>query len=143
MNTTSQRSLLYSTRGSLLRLLLILTLLVSSVSHVNAFLVEPLVVLQRPGQQPTCLQSTSTTATSLGNESGEWLKHGLLMSSFTDGLKPNPQAVDFLMRGLVASLWREHRQRKAEETVKESAMQSPCCGRSDQHGVGGYDFGRS
>ena len=50
------------------------------------------------------------------------------MSSFTDGLKPNPQAVDFLMRGLVASLWREHRQRKAEETVKESAMQSPCCG---------------
>jgi len=50
------------------------------------------------------------------------------MSSFSDGLKPNPQAVDFLMRGLVASLWREHRQGKAEEAVKESVIQSPCCG---------------
>lgn len=62
---------------------------------------------------------------SIGN--GQWLKHGLLLSSFTDGLKPNPEAVDFLMRGLVAALWRE-RQASAEAKVTESSIQSPCCG---------------
>jgi len=61
------------------------------------------------------------------NTEGKWLKHGLLLSSFSDGLKPNPEAVDFLMRGLVASLWRE-RQSAAETRVTESTVQSPCCG---------------
>ena len=98
---------------------------------MDAFLVVPFAVRQRSAQQPSSLQSASPAAgvtTPIANESGEWLKHGLLMSSFSDGLKPNPHAIEFLMRGLVASLWKEHRQRKAEEAVTESVRQSPCCG---------------
>jgi hypothetical protein len=60
-------------------------------------------------------------------EKGDWINHGLLLSSFSDGLKPNPEAIDFLLRGLVASLWREQ-QTAAESDVVKSAIQSPCCG---------------
>ena len=131
---SSQQPLWCSLKGSqpLLLLLLIISLLIASPgSQVNAFLVVPFAVRQRAAQQTSSLQSASPAAgatTPMGNESGEWLKHGLLMSSFSDGLKPNPHAIDFLMRGLVASLWKEHRQRKAEEAVTESVRQSPCCG---------------
>jgi hypothetical protein len=79
-----------------------------------------------PSFAPRLDQETFRKST-IGNETGEWLKHGLLMSSFSDGLKPNPQAIDFLMRGLVASLWREQ-QSNAEKVVEESVLQSPCCG---------------
>mmetsp|Transcript_56757 Transcript_56757/g.159363 ORF Transcript_56757/g.159363 Transcript_56757/m.159363 type:complete len:387 (-) Transcript_56757:60-1220(-) len=72
-------------------------------------------------------QAFSLKAELAPNTDGKWLNHGLLLSSFSDGLKPNPEAVDFLMRGLVASLWRE-RQVAAEAKVTESAVQSPCCG---------------
>lgn len=61
------------------------------------------------------------------NEKGDWINHGLLLSSFSDGLKPNTEAINFLMRGLVASLWREQ-QTAAEDDVVNSAIQSPCCG---------------
>jgi hypothetical protein len=61
-----------------------------------------------------------------GNDNS-WLSHGLLLSSFSDGLRPNPKAQDFLMRGLVTSLWKEQ-QAIAEAGVAESALQSPCCG---------------
>ncbi len=73
------------------------------------------------------LQAVSLQAGLVSNESGDWINHGLLLSSFTDGLKPNPEAIDFLMRGLVASLGREF-QAAAETKVTESALQSPCCG---------------
>ncbi len=117
--TSKIRSVMYSkttivcfVQGSLL------LLLASFSPPVEAFLRSSHV--QRLAKQ-TVLQST------LGNEAGEWLTHGLLMSSFSDGLKPNPRAIDFLMRGLVASLWREQ-QRKFETAVETSAVQSPCCG---------------
>ena len=72
-------------------------------------------------------EAVSPNAELASNEGNDWLNHGLLLSSFSDGLKPNPDALDFLMRGLVAALWREH-QLAAEVMVEESAMHSPCCG---------------
>ena len=56
-----------------------------------------------------------------------WLTTGLLISSFSDGIKPNPDAQDFLLRGLVKAMLTE-KQRKAENSVHNSAIQSPCCG---------------
>jgi hypothetical protein len=57
----------------------------------------------------------------------KWLTTGMLVSSFSDGIKPSEQAQDFLMHGLVKALWME-RQKKAEKDVEESVIQSPCCG---------------
>jgi hypothetical protein len=59
-----------------------------------------------------------------------WLRKGLLLSSFTDGLKPNQQAKDFLMNGLVTSLWQEYLSH-VERQVEDSARASPCCGPTD------------
>eukprot|EP00934_Nitzschia_sp_Nitz4_P001909 Nitzschia sp. Nitz4//scaffold211_size37880//19190//20459//NITZ4_007707-RA/size37880-augustus-gene-0.54-mRNA-1//1//CDS//3329541982//1909//frame0 len=55
------------------------------------------------------------------------MNHGILLSSFTQGLKENPRAIDFLMKGLVSSLLSE-RSRSLEFKVAQSALQSPCCG---------------
>jgi peptidase E len=52
---------------------------------------------------------------------------GLLLSSFADGLRPNPQARDFLRNGLIRNLLVEE-QLAAESSLKHSAIQSPCCG---------------
>eukprot|EP00527_Entomoneis_sp_CCMP2396_P006202 CAMPEP_0198146354 /NCGR_PEP_ID=MMETSP1443-20131203/29030_1 /TAXON_ID=186043 /ORGANISM="Entomoneis sp., Strain CCMP2396" /LENGTH=427 /DNA_ID=CAMNT_0043810293 /DNA_START=45 /DNA_END=1328 /DNA_ORIENTATION=+ len=60
------------------------------------------------------------------------LSCGLLISSFNDGLKPNKQAHDFLLGGLVQSLLLEY-QHQTEQDVAESAVQSPCCGPNAQH----------
>lgn len=86
---------------------------------------------QRPNRTPD-LESSLTALGSLTsgnlNDGGDrWLSHALLISSFSDGLKPNPEAQDFLMRGLVTGLWKE-RQGNAENEVAESSLQSPCCG---------------
>jgi hypothetical protein len=73
---------------------------------------------------------SNPTQSSLFNgpdDGGLSLNHGLLLSSFSDGLKPNPQAQDFLMRGLVKALLIE-RQSTAESQVETSVLQSPCCG---------------
>lgn len=59
-----------------------------------------------------------------------WLDTGLLLSSFSDGLKPNEQATNFLINGLVRTLWREHLS-KIERQVEESVLASPCCGPTD------------
>jgi len=96
--------------------------LIYLVSKVDAFSLP--LPLQRSVPQ-LCLQAAATPTGT--NHDNEWLNHGLLISSFSDGLKPNPQAIDFLMRGLVASLCREQQQ-QAEEAVKQSVVQSPCCG---------------
>jgi hypothetical protein len=75
-------------------------------------------------------QSTSPLRLGLVQSPGEdkpWLNIGMLVSSFSDGIKPSEQAQDFLMRGLVKALWME-RQKKAEKNVEESVVQSPCCG---------------
>ena len=60
-------------------------------------------------------------------ESSSWLGEALLVSSFSDGIKPNQDVHDVLMCGLVKQLWKE-RQELAENEVAESVLQSPCCG---------------
>lgn len=67
--------------------------------------------------------STTTTSTL----TPLWLDKGLILSSFTDGLKANPTAVDWLMNALVESLWEEE-QHEAEIALKESNLASPCNG---------------
>jgi hypothetical protein len=93
---------------------------VLSLSDVTAF-------HQSIFHRPSRLRVFSLKAQPTPSKDSGWLNHGLLLSSFSDGLKPNPEAIDFLMRGLTASLWRE-RQAAAEAKVSESAVQSPCCG---------------
>ena len=66
---------------------------------------------------PISKQSTRST----------WLDKGLLLSSFTDGLKTNPIVVDWLMSALVESLWKEE-QAQAQLALKESNLASPCNG---------------
>jgi hypothetical protein len=56
-----------------------------------------------------------------------WLERGLLLSSFTDGLKLNPPAVEWLMNALVETLWKE-KQATTQDAVKESNLASPCNG---------------
>jgi hypothetical protein len=48
-----------------------------------------------------------------------------LISSFSDGLKPNQTAKDYLGRQLVRSLLQEQ-QSVAEQRVKQSLEASPC-----------------
>jgi hypothetical protein len=56
-----------------------------------------------------------------------WLDKGLLLSSFTDGLKSNRDAQDWLCEALVERLWYDV-QRHAEEALQESTTFSPCNG---------------
>ena len=60
------------------------------------------------------------------------LQCGLVFSSFTNGLRLNEDAQEFLKRGLIQSLLRQ-RQAMVEASVQESAMQSPCCGPDVTH----------
>ena len=59
--------------------------------------------------------------------SSSWLEKGLLLSSFTDGLKSNPNAVDWLMNELVETLWKEEQQ-NTQLALEESNVASPCNG---------------
>lgn len=61
------------------------------------------------------------------SSSSSWIREGLLLSSFTDGLAPNPAARACLQRGLVRVLLQE-KQRTAETTLASSVVTSPCCG---------------
>ncbi|GAX13776.1 hypothetical protein FisN_30Lh067 [Fistulifera solaris] len=61
-------------------------------------------------------------------EDDEWiLSHGLLLSSFTDGLRNNVAAQEALRHGLVRTLLLEAI-RQVESIVQQSATFSPCCG---------------
>jgi hypothetical protein len=79
------------------------------------------------------VSTTTTTTTRLWAGTSEnvaerkWLNTGILLSSFTDGLRPNREARDILMTGLVKKMWRD-RQFQSEQSVEASAVQSPCCG---------------
>ena len=75
-----------------------------------------------PKRYQTCLSATST-----GGESSQWLNCGLLISSWSDGVLPNPEALEFLKKGLACSLLSEL-QRNAENSVESSVIFSPCCG---------------
>jgi peptidase E len=86
---------------------------------------------RRTGLQQA-LQDDNSDA-SQGNKQ-KWLNAGLLLSSFSDGLKPNEQAQTFLMNGLVKTLWRD-RMATIEQQVHESALSSPCCGPTDMESL--------
>ena len=62
------------------------------------------------------------------NHEGEWkLQHGLLLSSFTDGLLNNVAAQETLRHGLNRALLLEAT-RHVESLLQTSAKFSPCCG---------------
>jgi hypothetical protein len=56
-----------------------------------------------------------------------WLDKGLLLSSFTDGLKSNRDAQDWLCDALVERLWKNFQQ-QSERALHESNTFSPCNG---------------
>jgi len=74
------------------------------------------------------LLSESSTDNPSSSSSCSWIREGLLLSSFTDGLSPaNSAARACLQRGLVRVLLQEQ-QRNAETRLESSAVTSPCCG---------------
>ena len=87
-------------------------------------ILSPTSYLLCPG---TARQSSLINDNDIDDGDRPWLTTGLLISSFSDGIKPNPEAQDFLLRGLVKAMLTE-KQRKAEISVHNSAIQSPCCG---------------
>ncbi|CAJ1948401.1 unnamed protein product [Cylindrotheca closterium] len=80
--------------------------------------------------------SSDTSAPSSSSEAPKrrQLARGLLLSSFSDGLVPNPQALDFWMDSLVESMWNQYLQ-GLQEKVESSAKASPCCGPTDVDSV--------
>jgi peptidase E len=63
----------------------------------------------------------------IGTESSMWMREGLLISSFSDGLVPNLQARHYLRKGLLRCLLTEQQQ-AAELTLEASVLFSPCNG---------------
>ena len=99
---------------------------------------EPLyssrILRQSTGVTKTFLSSTAecetdgaTVVESSSLSQQTWLNKGLLLSSFTDGLKTNPPALDWLMNALVETLWSEE-QETTQAALKESNLASPCNG---------------
>lgn len=85
---------------------------------------------QRTATATTTPRRASPTSTSQEQDTDtdrQWANWGIFLSSFSDGLRPNPQAQDFLRQGLVRALLTEE-QVQAESAVENSAVQSPCCG---------------
>lgn len=74
-----------------------------------------------------CETNDATLAGSSSNSQQTWLNKGLLLSSFTDGLKTNPPALDWLMNALIETLWSEE-QETTQAALKESNLASPCNG---------------
>lgn len=62
-----------------------------------------------------------------GDSTSTWMREGLLMSSFSDGLLPNIKARDCLSRGLVRCLLTEGQQ-VTEQALEASVRSSPCNG---------------
>jgi hypothetical protein len=56
-----------------------------------------------------------------------WLNKGILLSSFTDGLRTNEAAQNFLFGSLVENLWREE-QSIVQDSLETSVRASPCNG---------------
>jgi Peptidase family S51 len=73
-------------------------------------------VLRAPSNPGTDVSSRST-----------WMKEGLLISSFSDGLLPNPIAHHYLKQGLLRAVLRQE-QATAEAKLEESVKFSPCNG---------------
>lgn len=78
----------------------------------------------------TTREATDTTSVQTEDSlpsSSNWLDKGLLLSSFTDGLKSNSSAVEWLMNALTETLWQEE-QGRVEFAVEKSNVASPCNG---------------
>jgi len=61
-----------------------------------------------------------------GNEQRR-LNHALLVSSFSDGIQPNPEAQQFLIDGIIEAD-RKQRQQHIEDDLRQSVLASPCNG---------------
>lgn len=83
--------------------------------HAHSFASSPLTVTRAAN---TNVEETSDNL---------WLNHGLLFSSFSDGLSQNSQGKTFLKEGLAKALLLEQCTR-TEDQVKSSVLASPCNG---------------
>jgi hypothetical protein len=140
MQTMVSRSLFQKRQGFDARttlaasILAVLWVSTHTVHWVESFLPQEHVSLSKGHCSRTGIWSSSipTTAESEINTdpssvSSAWLEKGLILSSFTDGLKTNPPALDWLMNALVETLWKEEQER-TEASLKESNLASPCNG---------------
>mmetsp|Transcript_28740 Transcript_28740/g.54026 ORF Transcript_28740/g.54026 Transcript_28740/m.54026 type:complete len:311 (+) Transcript_28740:1365-2297(+) len=82
--------------------------------------------LLRPYRNSELYGASGTDGTPSSN-GAKWLDKGILLSSFTDGLKSNPQAQDWLFEALVENLWKEE-QYTVQKALELSNMVSPCNG---------------
>ena len=132
--TMKRRTLFQCPRtGGYIRWFGALVLLVASLDGAWSF--HPRVSSNR--RQPTsgpapCTSTADKTCSAIslrtsGNDDGPWLHHGLLFSSFNDGLRQNEQAQAFLRQGLVQALLYDERSEK-ESKVEASVLASPCNG---------------
>jgi len=74
----------------------------------------------------TTTSTSEATATATASASA-WVKHGIFISSFTDGILTSPEARSFLKYSVACSLLSE-KVRAAEARLRESVMASPCNG---------------
>ncbi|GKY99838.1 hypothetical protein MPSEU_000937600 [Mayamaea pseudoterrestris] len=65
--------------------------------------------------------------TNADKESRPWMAQGLLLSSFSDGLRPNPTAQAFVQQGLILALLTQE-QHRLEQRIKDTVKFSPCAG---------------
>jgi hypothetical protein len=87
-------------------------------------------MLLRPCQSSNKLtipQAFSRKSLEICDSTQPWLDKGLLLSSFTDGLKFNREAQDWLCEALVERLWNDV-QMRSEEALQLSNIFSPCNG---------------
>lgn len=78
-------------------------------------------------QQSTSHIFSNPVSSSPSGSDGRWLNHGLLFSSFSDGLSQNVQGRLFLQQGLVKALLQDDCD-ETEDDVRSSVMASPCNG---------------
>jgi len=74
-------------------------------------------------EQPASTSSTTTAGT-------HWMDRGMMLSSFSDGILPNPKARRLLGWGVVRS-WLMQIQRRVEGRIADSVKFSPCAGPTD------------
>lgn len=87
---------------------------------------KPTVLFQKVSVDVTDEQFT-TSGTFDSPQSNTRSARGLLLSSFTDGLLPNPKARAFLRNGLLRCLMQDAQQ-AAEKAIEDSVRYSPCNG---------------
>jgi len=89
---------------------------------------QNLLSLSRQATSTTTSTSEATvSATASTTSPSTWVKHGIFISSFTDGILTSPDAQSFLKYSVACSLLRE-KVRAAEAHLRESVMASPCNG---------------